>query len=72
MRNPDRAHLSLVPVCLGAAQLSLFLKCQLGQCLAGPLPEWLLALRGVDALQPYFDLLIFAEIATSGGQGVAV
>jgi len=42
--------LPLVLICLGAAQLSLFLEGQLGQRLPGAIPERLLALRGVDAL----------------------
>ena len=64
--------MALVPVELVASQLSLFLKCQFGQCLSGALPEWLPALRGIDALQPYFDLLILPRLAAAGGQSVAI
>ena len=64
--------MSLVPVCLGAAQLNLFLKCQLGRCLPGALPEGLLALKGVDALQSHLDLFVLPKLATSSSQGVAV
>lgn len=49
----------------------LFLKCQLGQGLSGALPEGLLALGCIDALQPDRDLLIRARITATGGQCVA-
>ena len=57
---------------LGAAQLCFFLKCQLGQCLPGTLPEWLLVLRGIDALQSRLDLFILTWLTTSRSEGVAV
>ena len=42
--DPLRIGMALVAVELVAAQLCLFLKCQLGQGLPGALSEWLLAL----------------------------
>lgn len=62
----------LVLICLGAAQLSLFLEGRLDQRLPGATPERLLAFRGVDALQSHLDLLVLPRLATSGGQGIAV
>lgn len=62
----------LLTICLGAAQLSLFLEGQLGQRLPGAIPERLLALRGADALQSHLDLLALSRLAASGGQGIAV
>ena len=69
-----RAHLSLVPVCVGAAQLNLFLKCQLGRCLPGALPEGLLAfaLKGVAALKSHLDLFVSPWLTALGCQGVVV
>ena len=62
----------LVLICLGAAQLSLFLEGRLDQRLPGAPPERLLVFREVDALQFHLDLLVLPRLATSGGQGIAV